>query len=558
MVKRASRLAAQSAMEYLMTYGWAILIIAVVLAALFELGVFNGSNLAPQGCIAQAGFTCTNFVYTSNAIGFTFGQTTGRDYYGNWIFVASQDEALNQNGIPVNFACTATGCANATPVGLPGPNGVRVLVPGQTVTAVFPADVFHAGGVPSNPPIGTPFAGYIWLGYCMSPCSSPTAFSKVATVTAKASGVTLEGGAGLSSAPTAYVPITLSLSAAASSSTPTGFQQNLTVPSSNYMQYINGDWSNVEFTTGPDGTGTTMQAWVESDPSNTATATTVWVNLGGQTISPGGNTIIYMDFMPTNVMSASGPTGEAPQLSASYAQYDNGALVFPTFYDNFAGSYTYVNDSGIQTGTPPPGFFAVNAVVTVDNGLVLFNSTGATNNDGPLFATTSEYGVGTTFDADIVSLPSSDTVNIGYQELPYNPGPSPQYGTFIRQGCGNTYPDQINFTNGEANVCGFSFFYGSFFNGENSPGVYSVTIVSSKESYQTYDYSAGGTSQPIAVSFPEPPEIPGGYPTYVGFSASHGGISLPVQWVRIRKAPPPSSSGVPIMPQASFGSLQHA
>jgi hypothetical protein len=29
---------AQSAMEYLMTYGWAILIIAVVLAALFALG----------------------------------------------------------------------------------------------------------------------------------------------------------------------------------------------------------------------------------------------------------------------------------------------------------------------------------------------------------------------------------------------------------------------------------------------------------------------------------------------------------------------------------------
>ncbi len=39
---------AQSAMEYLMTYGWAILIIAVVLAALFELGVFNAGNLGPR------------------------------------------------------------------------------------------------------------------------------------------------------------------------------------------------------------------------------------------------------------------------------------------------------------------------------------------------------------------------------------------------------------------------------------------------------------------------------------------------------------------------------
>ncbi|MEM3181399.1 MAG: LamG-like jellyroll fold domain-containing protein [Candidatus Micrarchaeaceae archaeon] len=38
----------QSAMEYLMTYGWAILIIAVVLGALFSLGVFNSVNFAPK------------------------------------------------------------------------------------------------------------------------------------------------------------------------------------------------------------------------------------------------------------------------------------------------------------------------------------------------------------------------------------------------------------------------------------------------------------------------------------------------------------------------------
>jgi hypothetical protein len=35
-------------MEYLMTYGWAILIIAIVLVALFSLGVFNSGNFAPR------------------------------------------------------------------------------------------------------------------------------------------------------------------------------------------------------------------------------------------------------------------------------------------------------------------------------------------------------------------------------------------------------------------------------------------------------------------------------------------------------------------------------
>ena len=38
----------QSAMEYLMTYGWSILIVAVVLGALAYLGVFNPLYFAPK------------------------------------------------------------------------------------------------------------------------------------------------------------------------------------------------------------------------------------------------------------------------------------------------------------------------------------------------------------------------------------------------------------------------------------------------------------------------------------------------------------------------------
>ncbi|MDE1851162.1 MAG: LamG domain-containing protein [Candidatus Micrarchaeota archaeon] len=37
----------QSAMEYLMTYGWAILAIAIVMVSLYSLGIFNTGNLQP-------------------------------------------------------------------------------------------------------------------------------------------------------------------------------------------------------------------------------------------------------------------------------------------------------------------------------------------------------------------------------------------------------------------------------------------------------------------------------------------------------------------------------
>ena len=135
---------------------------------------------------------------------------------------------------------------------------------------------------------------------------------------------------------THYVPITLSN--AQSYATPGPFQQMLVINSNNYETYINSDWSNVEFTTGPGGTGNPVQAWIETNASNTATHTIVWVNLSSA-IWAYGQDKIYLDFMPSNnkVISPAGPTGEAPTLSASYGQYDNGGKVFE-FYDNFAGT----------------------------------------------------------------------------------------------------------------------------------------------------------------------------------------------------------------------------
>jgi len=53
-MQKGKRTRAQSAMEYLMTYGWAILVIAVVLGALYQLGILNPGSLAgkaqPGGC----------------------------------------------------------------------------------------------------------------------------------------------------------------------------------------------------------------------------------------------------------------------------------------------------------------------------------------------------------------------------------------------------------------------------------------------------------------------------------------------------------------------------
>ena len=59
---------AQSAMEYLMTYGWAILIIGVALAAMFQLGLFNPSEYVTNICILPSGLTCSSFFLYPNGI----------------------------------------------------------------------------------------------------------------------------------------------------------------------------------------------------------------------------------------------------------------------------------------------------------------------------------------------------------------------------------------------------------------------------------------------------------------------------------------------------------
>ena len=55
----------QSAMEYLMTYGWAILVIIIVIAVLFYIGVLNPRNVTPTVCNFPPGISCSSFKLTS-------------------------------------------------------------------------------------------------------------------------------------------------------------------------------------------------------------------------------------------------------------------------------------------------------------------------------------------------------------------------------------------------------------------------------------------------------------------------------------------------------------
>ncbi len=154
---------AQSAMEYLMTYGWAILIIAVVLGALFSLGVFSGSSLIGTACIAGPGFLCQSvtLLHSVGGMSASIGQSTGTNW-GNSILVFSvQGSSLGSNGFPVVYGTSNYMVTNQ-------------MVSGQTVSAVFNV-------LPASQAVGTALAGAIWACYTTTSSTSYIAYVTGAT-----------------------------------------------------------------------------------------------------------------------------------------------------------------------------------------------------------------------------------------------------------------------------------------------------------------------------------------------------------------------------------------
>ena len=129
----------QSAIEYLMTYGWSILIIAVVIASLIELGVFNSANLSPSSCIATTGYSCTNpTLYASGALVTNLGQ------------VGTGPITITGTACTRNNTVTAITAIQST-----------VLQSEQQQQIVFYCPL-------ANNATGTQFTGHLWIEYSTS------------------------------------------------------------------------------------------------------------------------------------------------------------------------------------------------------------------------------------------------------------------------------------------------------------------------------------------------------------------------------------------------------
>ncbi|HVP23830.1 MAG TPA: hypothetical protein VMS77_07960, partial [Conexivisphaerales archaeon] len=241
-----------------------------------------------------------------------------------------------------------------------------------------------------------------------------------------------------SSASLAYVPVQVSFALAGDTVFP------VTMDPSSYYAYESPDLGNVRFYN-DSGLTTPLVSWLEGYSGNTtaaastATNATFWVKFhyGVQT-QPA---TIYMAFLNVTSEFDGNYSGEAPQLSPTYAQYDNGRSVFTTFYDNFAGdslNSTLWADSGGFNYTVSDGFRS-NGTATVacrsacnpPNALMTSSNSSLIN---------SHYSVN--FYGTVWASDQSAWVEVGGT----NATVSDPEGSYIKSGSGGVYGMQVNST----------------------------------------------------------------------------------------------------------------
>jgi len=104
----------QAAMEFLMTYGWALLVVLIAIAALAFFGLLNPARFLPEKCEIAPGLTCMGFTASTD------GESGSEDSYVT---------ILLNNGIGMsmeNLVLNVTNCDERD-------ESVDLLSPGDTV-----------------------------------------------------------------------------------------------------------------------------------------------------------------------------------------------------------------------------------------------------------------------------------------------------------------------------------------------------------------------------------------------------------------------------------------
>ena len=87
---------AQAAMEFLMTYGWAILVVLAAIAALAYFGVLSPEKFLPEKCVLEPGLACVSHKVEPSKITLVLSNGKGRTITIDSIVVGACSGAFSE------------------------------------------------------------------------------------------------------------------------------------------------------------------------------------------------------------------------------------------------------------------------------------------------------------------------------------------------------------------------------------------------------------------------------------------------------------------------------
>lgn len=93
--KRSDVKKAQAALEFLVTYGWAFLVILIMIAALFYFGILSPSKFLPDRCNFGSEFSCKAYTIASNGINLRLSNNLAEPIEVNIINITTSDKQLS-------------------------------------------------------------------------------------------------------------------------------------------------------------------------------------------------------------------------------------------------------------------------------------------------------------------------------------------------------------------------------------------------------------------------------------------------------------------------------
>jgi hypothetical protein len=297
--------------------------------------------VARDETIEHFGFTSSSIPSSgiTNYVGMSWYETCSYAYHGNNLYNVSSISS-NTNGLPVQTVLSSsnagiTGYYNNTPVLSSSQNAIA----SDTYPVIGVQSYGSSSGCPQSET-----AQYQWFYVRAYP---PNGIMPSETVSPSA----------LPSNIVNYAPITIINDQP--SATPNPFQQMVNISSNLYSSYEASNLQNVEFFY---ANGTVIPSWLESGTSSSNAI--YWLRLPSLPVY--SQLSIYVGFAPTSTnLFNNVNVGEAPQLSSTYGEYDDGVNVF-NFYSNFAG--TSLNSNQWNSGTS-------GGSITVNNNITIYAGT---------------------------------------------------------------------------------------------------------------------------------------------------------------------------------------